>query len=464
MEIQNKKCSLKEHSEVDAIIFCLNCKLNLCKECEVFHSNFCKDHQIYNIDAKDNEIFNEFCKEYDHFIKLEYFCRTHNILCCAKCIAKIKNEKNGKHTDCNICNIEDIVEEKKNKFHENIETLKELSDTIDESINEMKNIIDNFGEKKNEIKMKIQQSFIKIRTELNNKEDQLLSELDNFFDNTFFKEDIMEEIEKLPDKIKSALELDDEKDNNDSIENNKKEVNIISLIKDCLSVENYIKEINLMNEKIKKHKNLDNLQIDFIYNDETIIGEINNFGFFSRNILPEFLKSSIIKGDSKKQELIINWIKEKIKKEEINFELIFKMTENGSESKDFHEFCNDKGSTLTLISTTEGKKFGGFTSLNWKSEGGFVCDTSMETFLFSLNLGKKYDLNDKEKSSIKFDLNNGPSFGNGDIIVYQNMKDGKTYANEKSSFLEDYNLELIQKEGEQQSFNIQEIEVYRIIF
>jgi hypothetical protein len=80
MEIQNKKCSLKEHSEVDAIIFCLNCKLNLCKECEVFHSNFCKDHQIYNIDAKDNEIFNEFCKEYDHFIKLEYFCRTHNIL------------------------------------------------------------------------------------------------------------------------------------------------------------------------------------------------------------------------------------------------------------------------------------------------------------------------------------------------------------------------------------------------
>ena len=98
-----------------------------------------------------------------------------------------------------------------------------------------------------------------------------------------------------------------------------------------------------MNEKIKKHKNLDNLQIDFIYNDETIIGEINNFGFFSRNILPEFLKSSIIKGDSKKQELIINWIKEKIKKEEINFELIFKMTENGSESKDFHEFCNDKG-------------------------------------------------------------------------------------------------------------------------
>ena len=219
-----------------------------------------------------------------------------------------------------------------------------------------------------------------------------------------------------------------------------------------------------MNEKIKKHKILDNLQIDFIYNDEAIIEEINNFGYFSRNIIPEFLKSSIIKGDSKKQELIINWIKEKIKKEVINFELIFKMTENGSESKDFHKFCNDKGPTLALISTTKEKKFGGFTSLNWKSEGGFIIDTSDQTFIFSLNLGKKYDLNDKEKSSIKFDLNNGPCFGNGDIIVYQNMNEGKTYANEKSSFLDDNNLEIIQLEGEQQGFNIQEIEIYRVIF
>jgi hypothetical protein len=250
----------------------------------------------------------------------------------------------------------------------------------------MKNIVENYEEKKEEIKLTIQKVFTKIRTELNNKENLLLSEIDDLYDNTFFKEDIMKEIEKLPNKIKLTLEFDYEKENKDDSENNiNKEVNIISLLNDCISVENYIKEIKLMNEKIKKHKNLDNLQIDFIYNDETIIEEINNFGFFSRNILPEFLKSSIIKGDSKKQELIINWIKEKIKKEEINLELIFKMSENGSESKDFHEFCNDKGSTLVLILTTEQKKFGGYTSLNWKSEGGFIGDTSDQTFIFSLN-------------------------------------------------------------------------------
>ena len=169
MEIKNKKCSMKEHSEIDAKITCINCNLNLCKECEVFHSNFCKDHQTYNLDTNNKEIFNGFCKENNHLIKLEYFCRTHNILCCAKCITKIKNDKNGKHTDCNICNIEDIVNEKKNNFNDNFKQLKELSNTIQTSIDEIKDIFENHEEIKEEIKLKIQQSFTKIRNQLNNK-------------------------------------------------------------------------------------------------------------------------------------------------------------------------------------------------------------------------------------------------------------------------------------------------------
>ena len=140
------------------------------------------------------------------------------------------------------------------------------------------------------------------------------------------------------------------------------------------------------------------------------------------------------------------------------------MSENGSDSKNFHEFCDNKGPTLTLISTTEGKKFGGFTPLNWKNEGGFINDESMATFIFSLNLNKKFDIIDKEKNAIKNDENNGPNFGNGDIIVYQDMTEGKTYANEKSTFLRDNNLALIEREGKQGTFNIDEIEVYKVIF
>ena len=140
------------------------------------------------------------------------------------------------------------------------------------------------------------------------------------------------------------------------------------------------------------------------------------------------------------------------------------MSENGSTSTDFHNFCNGKGPTLVLINTTKEKKFGGFTPLNWKGEGGFVNDESLQTFIFSLNLNKKYDLTDKEDSAVKFDTNNGPDLGNGDIIVYKNMKEGKTYANDKCSFLKDNNLELIEEKGEVQNFEIKEIEVYKVIY
>ena len=458
MEIKNKKCSLKEHSDIDAIIICVDCNLNLCKECEIFHSNFCKEHKTYNLEKDYKEIFSGYCQENNHQIKLEYFCRTHNILCCAKCITKIKNKKNGEHTDCDICNIEEILEEKTKQFKENLLILDELSKTLQTSISNLKNIAEKVEENKEEIKLKIQKSFSKIRNELNNKEDELLLEVDNIYSDIFFTEDSIREMEKLPKKIKLASQLGHISDRD------KKGDNLISLINDCLKIENYIKEINLMNEKINNNNNFDILNIEFVSKDESINEEIKNFGYFRRNIIPEFLKSSIIKGDSKNQNLIYNWIKSIISREQINFELIFKMSENGSNSSIFHQYCNDKGPTLTLILTTQEKKFGGFTPLNWKSEGGFINDSSKQTFIFSLNLGKKFELIDNEKSAIKFDSNNGPNFGNGDIIIYQNMTEGKTYANDKSTFLKDNNLELIAEEGEQQSFNVKEIEVYRVFY
>ena len=39
----------------------------------------------------------------------------------------------------------------------------------------------------------------------------------------------------------------------------------------------------------------------------------------------------------KKQITILKWIKDKINKDSIKFELIFKMSENGSQSKEFHK-------------------------------------------------------------------------------------------------------------------------------
>ena len=46
-------------------------------------------------------------------IQLSYFCKDHNQLCCAACIAKINKNGDGQHHDCDVCSIEDIKEEKK---------------------------------------------------------------------------------------------------------------------------------------------------------------------------------------------------------------------------------------------------------------------------------------------------------------------------------------------------------------
>ena len=106
--MDSKKCSLTKHSEIDAIYFCQECKVNFCNKCENYHSEIFENHHLFKLDKNNKEIFTGFCKEENHFDKLSYFCKTHNQLCCAACISKIKGKGNGQHTDCDIVFIEDI--------------------------------------------------------------------------------------------------------------------------------------------------------------------------------------------------------------------------------------------------------------------------------------------------------------------------------------------------------------------
>ena len=112
------------------------------------------------------------------------------------------------------------------------------------------------------------------------------------------------------------------------------------------------------------------------------------------------IPSLIINWNWSYTNVLIKWIKEKTNKDKINFEKIFTMSLNGSSSKDFHDYCDNKGPTLTIIKTTENKIFGGFTPLNWDSSGLSKNDNDDQTFIFSLNLMKKYDLINKKNKAI----------------------------------------------------------------
>ena len=132
------KCSSKEHQEIEAQFYCQKCNIYMCNKCEKFHSNIFLEHIKFPLDKDNSDIFTGFCKEKDHQNKLLFFCKSHNKLCCSSCLCKIKKKGYGQHKDCDVCEIEDIKEDKKNKYEENIKYLENLSLNIQESINNLK--------------------------------------------------------------------------------------------------------------------------------------------------------------------------------------------------------------------------------------------------------------------------------------------------------------------------------------
>ena len=112
MEKDMEKCSLSKHKEINATSYCQNCKLFMCNKCNNFHSELFENHISYKIDKDNQEISSLYCEEKDHFAPLKYYCKNHNKLCCGLCLCKMKDKENGQHTDCEICYIKDIKNEK----------------------------------------------------------------------------------------------------------------------------------------------------------------------------------------------------------------------------------------------------------------------------------------------------------------------------------------------------------------
>ena len=268
------KCSLEEHKEMKAIKYCPQCGIYLCNKCENLHSTLLKFHHPYNMN-KEDEIFTGYCKEKEHQLKLKYFCKIHNQLCCAVCIAKLNERGEGQHKDCDVCYIEKIKDEKKNKLRENIKCLEDLEKQLNESMESMKKIFEDIEKNKENLKLEIQNIFTKIRNILNEREEELLSEVDHQFNSKFINEDIIKKREKLPKQIKLSIEK------GKSIDKEWDEKNLYSYINDCINIENYIKIVNNINDKINKSNIKNKIKFKFIPKEnqlDSITKTIKSFG------------------------------------------------------------------------------------------------------------------------------------------------------------------------------------------
>ena len=384
MENKKKKCLHKDHKEIDAISYCQECKIYLCNKCSNYHQALYENHHHYNLDKESKQIFVDICKEEKHPMKLEYFCKNHNQLCCVACIAKIKGHGNGQHKDCEICLNEDIKEEKKNKLKENIEQLEELYNNLDSTIKNINLLFESINEKKEKLKLNIQQIFTKIRNSLNEREDEILIEIDKQFNNYYsLNEDIIRENNKLPNKIKKSLEKGKkiEKEWNDN--------NLNSMINDCIVIENNIKEIKIINYNLKKFNSINELKIIKTPDEEidNIYKKIKQFG----RVLINFETKILNKEND--QEKFFKLISENVKIN--NIKLIYRSSEDGFNYLNIVNKINNKSNLIILYLTNNTRIFGAYIKTKLENidlNGSTKYYKDEQAFVFSLNNNKIYKI------------------------------------------------------------------------
>ena len=215
---------------------------------------------------------------------------------------------------------------------------------LEDNIKELKMLFEKIGKSKKELQIKIQKIFTKIRNILNQREDELLLEVDNLYYDYFFKDDLMDKSENLPKKVKLALEK------GKSIENEWNDENKLnSIINDCINIENEIKSINSINEGIEKLKINEKKKLIFIPENsglEQFILNIKQFGEIS-----EFLDSLILtkKEDKNKFNKLIS---SRIKLD--NMKLLYRYTKDGKEIQNVKNKIDRKSNLIFLFFT--GKK------------------------------------------------------------------------------------------------------------
>ena len=219
---EQKKCSLKKHNEINAIIYCKECNIYMCNKCSNHHSELFESHNTYEIGKENAPIY--FCKENNHKEELKFYCKNHNKLCCAICITKIKGDGYGQHNNCEVCIIDEIADEKRNNLNKNLKYLEDISLNIDKLTKQLIKIINMIDENKEELKIKISKIFTKLRNEINARENELLLDIDNKFNEFILDEKIIKQNEKLPNKIKEYLEKGKNIEN--EWKNNNKKLNI----------------------------------------------------------------------------------------------------------------------------------------------------------------------------------------------------------------------------------------------
>lgn len=214
------------------------------------------------------------------------------------------------------------------------------------------------------------------------------------------------------------------------------------LIKEKNDIKNIIYELikwKRENEKRKKEENED----DFIdYDIDSILLNNNEIQLISKKL---------IKKEKEKDKVIYN--------------LIYRASKDGKNANSYHNKCNEKINTLTVVQTVKGNKFGGYTETRIQESNKGYKDP--KSFIFSLDKMKIYENLNKEGKVIRHYRGYGPFFVGGFVVFdsnFYNTRNNYVYDKSSSSNFfsrEDEDFEL--NNGEE-FFAIREVEVFEIFY
>ena len=207
--------------------------------------------------------------------------------------------------------------------------------------------------------------------------------------------------------------------------------------------------------RIKNEEEIKNLRENLLY--YSIKSQNNND---SKDVLydeeEDTIKGNIIH-DTDELEMLTRKINKDNKKLTLN--LLYKATADSDRAAAFHAKCDEAQSSVVLVETDKGKRFGGYTSISWS--GDCVDKKDPNAFVFSLDKMETYD-NIPEEDAIGCYPKFGPIFLGCQIRIYDKAfsKGGTTFERGLNyDTKEDFELT-----GGERVFNVKEIEVYEVVF
>ncbi len=93
---------------------------------------------------------------------------------------------------------------------------------------------------------------------------------------------------------------------------------------------------------------------------------------------------------SKHQALLMKWFDEKLSE----LKMIYRGTEHEFTRKSWDDLCVNKGPTLSVIQSDNGRIFGGYISISWtKKDGNFgYYDSDEKAWIFSFDHQTKHNV------------------------------------------------------------------------